>query len=247
MGTATGTASQAWLTLDDGELTEVYAPDLGTPSVRDLQFVVTDGRSFAEREREDAIHTTTLADPRSLTYRQVNTARSGRWRITKTYVTDPDRVGGAGGRQLRVAHRAPLQALRAARSRAVEQRRRRHRRDGWAARWSPVTSISPRRWPPSPPRRGCRAATWERATAGPTCATTSGWTGPMRGAPANGNVVQIAELPLTGEHGHRTPRSRSGSAPPRRPPRARPAPRSPAASSGPPTATPRAGTRTSAG
>ena len=32
MGTATGTASKAWLTLDDGELTEVYAPDLGTPA-----------------------------------------------------------------------------------------------------------------------------------------------------------------------------------------------------------------------
>ena len=82
IGTATGTASHAWLTLDDGELTEVYAPDLGTPSIRDLQFVVTDGTSFAEREREDATHRTTLADPRSLTYRQVNTARSGRWRIT---------------------------------------------------------------------------------------------------------------------------------------------------------------------
>src|SRR3954451_15242448 len=56
MGTATGTASRAWLTLDDGELTEVYAPDLSTPSLRDLQFVVTDGKSFAEREREDATH-----------------------------------------------------------------------------------------------------------------------------------------------------------------------------------------------
>ena len=51
MGTATSTASRAWLTLDDGELTEVYAPDLSTPSIRDLQLVVTDGRSFAERER----------------------------------------------------------------------------------------------------------------------------------------------------------------------------------------------------
>ena len=56
IGTATGTASRAWLTLDDGELTEVYAPDLSTPSIRDLQFVVTDGKSFAEREREDATH-----------------------------------------------------------------------------------------------------------------------------------------------------------------------------------------------
>lgn len=92
IGTATGTASKALFTLDDGEMTEVYAPDLGTPSVRDLQFAVTDGKTFTEREREDATHVTRLADPRSLTYQQVNTARSGRWRITKTYVTDPDRA-----------------------------------------------------------------------------------------------------------------------------------------------------------
>ena len=50
------TRSQVWYTLDDGALTEVYYPDLGTPAVRDLQFVVSDGKTFAEREREDAEH-----------------------------------------------------------------------------------------------------------------------------------------------------------------------------------------------
>jgi glucoamylase len=91
IGSATNLQSRPLFTLDDGEMTEVYAPDLGTPSIRDLQLVVSDGRTFAEREREDATHRTELVDPRSLTYRQVNTARSGRWRITKTYVADPAR------------------------------------------------------------------------------------------------------------------------------------------------------------
>jgi glucoamylase len=90
-GSATRLASKVWFTLDDGELTEVYYPDLGTPSARNLEFVVTDGRTFTEGEREDARHRVELVDRRSLTYRQVNTARSGRWRITKTYVTDPRR------------------------------------------------------------------------------------------------------------------------------------------------------------
>ena len=49
--------------------------------------MVSDGRTFAERERESAQHRIALADPRSLTYRQVNT--TPRYRITKTYVTDP--------------------------------------------------------------------------------------------------------------------------------------------------------------
>src|SRR5690349_17038698 len=74
-GTSTTTAGKAWFTLAGGELSEVYAPDLGTPSLRDLQFVVTDGRTFTERETDGATARTELANPRSLTYRQVDTAR----------------------------------------------------------------------------------------------------------------------------------------------------------------------------
>src|SRR5215217_1715150 len=55
-GTATTTQSKVWHTLDDGALTEVYYPGLGTPSVRDLQFVVSDGATYSQREREDATH-----------------------------------------------------------------------------------------------------------------------------------------------------------------------------------------------
>jgi glucoamylase len=90
-GTATSTTSKVWHTLDDGELTEVYYPDLGTPAVRDLQFVVSDGRTFTDREREDTVHRVALSDPRSLSYRQVNTDEDGRYRITKTYTADPAR------------------------------------------------------------------------------------------------------------------------------------------------------------
>jgi glucoamylase len=91
-GTARGVDSRVWYTLQGGELSEVYAPDLGTPSFRDLQFAVTDSRTFTERETDGARHVTRMVDPRSLTYRQVSTSRSGRWRITKTYVTDPARA-----------------------------------------------------------------------------------------------------------------------------------------------------------
>jgi glucoamylase len=41
-----------WFTLEGGELSEVYYPRLDTPSFRDLQFVVSDGHSFAEQERD---------------------------------------------------------------------------------------------------------------------------------------------------------------------------------------------------
>jgi glucoamylase len=90
-GTSTTLASKVWFTLNKGEMTEAYYPNLGTPAVRDMQFVVTDGKSWVEREREDANHALVLTDPRSLSYQQVNTDPAGRYRITKTYRTDPSR------------------------------------------------------------------------------------------------------------------------------------------------------------
>ena len=123
-GTSRTLASKVWFTLESGELTEVYYPRLDTPSYRDLQFVVTDGHSFAEREQDSTVQRTVRTDPGSLTYRQVNTDKAHRWRLTKTYVTDPTRLDGVDRRPLPVADRSALPRVRARRPRAVEQRRR---------------------------------------------------------------------------------------------------------------------------
>ena len=89
-GTSTRVASKVWHTLDDGRLTEVFYPDLGTPSVRTLEFVVSDRRGFSQADSEARRQSIRLLDSRSLTYRQVN-EQPGRYRIAKTYVTDPAR------------------------------------------------------------------------------------------------------------------------------------------------------------
>jgi glucoamylase len=52
-GTSATAQSKLWHTLQGGELTEVYYPDLGTPALRDLQLIVTDGRTFTDRETDD--------------------------------------------------------------------------------------------------------------------------------------------------------------------------------------------------
>ena len=88
-GTSTTTASKVWHTLDDGRLTEVFYPDLGTPSVRSLEFRVSDG-DFSQLDSQAQNRSVQLIDSRSLTYQQVN-EEPGRYRITKTYVTDPAR------------------------------------------------------------------------------------------------------------------------------------------------------------
>ena len=90
-GTARGTASKVWYTLHAGELSEVYYPRIDTPSTRDTQLIVSDGRTFTDREGTDTVHSVRLLDRGSLTYQQVDTARSGKYVITKTYTTDPQR------------------------------------------------------------------------------------------------------------------------------------------------------------
>jgi glucoamylase len=91
-GTSFDSKSRVWFTLRQRELTEVFWPDLGTPAIRDLQFVVTDGRTFIARESSPTTTgTVQISDARSLSYRQVVQDRRKRWRITKTFVTDPRR------------------------------------------------------------------------------------------------------------------------------------------------------------
>src|SRR3954471_20070736 len=91
-GTAIHAArSKVWYTLNNGTLSEIYYPRIDTEGTRDTQFVVSDGATFTDREDSATTKRTELIDRRALVYRQVNTARSGKYRITKTYVTDPSR------------------------------------------------------------------------------------------------------------------------------------------------------------
>ncbi|MGZ4427849.1 MAG: glycoside hydrolase family 15 protein [Nocardioidaceae bacterium] len=91
-GTSKTVASNVWYTLQDGRASEIFYPDLSTPSVRSLELVVTDGTTFTDRESTDTKARTVRSDPQSLTFTQVNTAKSGDYRITKRYVTDPARA-----------------------------------------------------------------------------------------------------------------------------------------------------------
>jgi glucoamylase len=90
-GTARTPESRTWFTLQNGRVSEIFYPDLGTPSVRELELVVTDGKTVTDRESQDTWHQTVMSDDSSLSYEQVSTAKSGRYRLTKRIVTDPDR------------------------------------------------------------------------------------------------------------------------------------------------------------
>ena len=91
IGTSTTAQSKVWFTIGQGITDEVYYPRVDLPNVQDFQFVVTDHATFVDVERDATKHEVVLPNPQALTYRQINTAKSGRYRLTKTYVTDVDR------------------------------------------------------------------------------------------------------------------------------------------------------------
>src|SRR5438046_1226050 len=91
LGTATSAASKVWFTAAAGVTTEVFYPRADLPELQDMQYVVTDGSSFVDLERDATTHAVSMPDETALEYTVTNTARSGRYRLTSTYVTDPDR------------------------------------------------------------------------------------------------------------------------------------------------------------
>lgn len=91
VGTAADAESRVWFTLADGVLTELYYPRVDTPNTKDVQFLITDGKSFIHEERRHLRHELAYVDPHALAYRLINTDPEGRYRLVKTVFTDPTR------------------------------------------------------------------------------------------------------------------------------------------------------------
>ncbi|MDB5125721.1 MAG: Glucodextranase, partial [Mucilaginibacter sp.] len=89
--TAISPTSKVWYMLANGALQNVYYPQTDNPDTYGMQFYVTDGSGFTDNEINSTTHSIALADPKSLTWTQTNTATSGKYTITKTYVADPAR------------------------------------------------------------------------------------------------------------------------------------------------------------
>ncbi|WP_037368163.1 glycoside hydrolase family 15 protein [Amycolatopsis orientalis] len=91
LGTAAGTASPVWFTVAKGVTSEVFDPRADVANMQDMQYVVTDGKSFVDLERDATDHVVSMPDEKALEYTVTNTAKNGRYRITTTYVTDSGR------------------------------------------------------------------------------------------------------------------------------------------------------------
>lgn len=91
VGTATSRDSHVWFTLSHGILDEVYYPRVDHACIRDLGFLVTDGRTFLSEEKRQTRSETTQVAPGVPAYRIRNTDLDGRYRIEKEVLTDPCR------------------------------------------------------------------------------------------------------------------------------------------------------------
>ncbi len=91
LGTARNTTSKVWFTLANGVLSDVYYPTIDNTNVKTLQYVVTDGSTFTDLQTRDTTYTVQSLNSRMLDCRVTTTAKSGKYRITTDYLTDPNR------------------------------------------------------------------------------------------------------------------------------------------------------------
>jgi glucoamylase len=91
VGTAINPESRVWFTVSCGIVDEVYHPFIDSATIRDFGFLVADGHEFFSEEKRDAEHEIRPLEQGVPGYRLTNTCKQGRYRITKTIVTDPRR------------------------------------------------------------------------------------------------------------------------------------------------------------
>ncbi|HET8913673.1 MAG TPA: glycoside hydrolase family 15 protein [Ktedonobacteraceae bacterium] len=92
LGTAANNTSDVWFTGTSGIIGEVYYPTADTPDTTDLQFLIGDsGHTWVDEEKVDTTSTVALYNNNSLAWTVTNTAKNGKYKITKTIYTDPGR------------------------------------------------------------------------------------------------------------------------------------------------------------
>ncbi len=87
--TAYAGSSRIWFTCSHGILNEIYHPTIDHPQVRDMEFLVTDGETFAHEEKRDLRTSFEYIDPEALGVRYVNRDPDGRYSLTKEIICDP--------------------------------------------------------------------------------------------------------------------------------------------------------------
>lgn len=84
-------ASRVAFTISHGILNEVYYPAEDIASIRDMEFLVSDGKEKFWEEKRDTFHKLRMVNDGVPAYIIKNTAKDGSFEIVKEIVTDPIR------------------------------------------------------------------------------------------------------------------------------------------------------------
>jgi glucan 1,4-alpha-glucosidase len=90
-GTARNTTSKVWFTVADGVLSDVFSPSIEASNVNTVQYIVTDGRSFADLQQRDMTYSVSSPDPSGMVCRVTSTDARHHFRLVSDYITDPAR------------------------------------------------------------------------------------------------------------------------------------------------------------
>jgi glucoamylase len=89
VGTAYAASSRVWFTFWSGIITEVYYPTVDRPQLRDLQYLITDGKSFFHEEKRHLESKLERLSDHGLGYRCTNSDPARRYAVVKEIIADP--------------------------------------------------------------------------------------------------------------------------------------------------------------
>ena len=110
VGTSATTGSKVWFTVAKGIISEIFYPRLDVPNMEDMQYVVTDGSTFVDLERDATSHAISMPSEKALEYTVTNTDMQAiaqisdhqylRRRPEPRFAPDPDAFRVSGWRRL---------------------------------------------------------------------------------------------------------------------------------------------------
>ena len=88
-GTARNTASKVWYTVADGVLSDVFSPTIENTNVSTLQFMVTDGATFADLQQRNMTYAVSSPGPSGMVCQVTSTDQAHGFQLVTDYITDP--------------------------------------------------------------------------------------------------------------------------------------------------------------
>jgi glucan 1,4-alpha-glucosidase len=90
-GTARDRSSKVWFTVAGGALSDVYYPTIESSNIKTVQFIVTDGKTFADLQQRDTTYRVSSPGRSGMVCQVTSTDTRHGFQIVTSYIADPAR------------------------------------------------------------------------------------------------------------------------------------------------------------